>query len=254
MEGYGRRADYERDYYQTRDAATRPVARAVTGRLLDLLPPVRSAVDFGCGVGAWLAALREQGAERVLGLDGDWVSRDLLAIEAAEFRPARLEQPQELGERFDLAISLEVAEHLPPEASAGFVENLTRAADLVLFSAAIPGQAGTRHVNLRWQSEWQALFRQRGYRAFDVLRPAFWNDASIPWYYRQNLLVYARAARKDLCGPLETAAGASPAIVDLVHPELHLRLVRKQRSVRKLLKVLSRRLGERLTGRPSASY
>ena len=254
MEGYGRRADYERDYYRTRDAATRPVARAVTGRLLEVVPRVGSAVDFGCGVGAWLAALREQGVERVLGLDGDWVSRDLLAIDAQEFRPSRLQEPQDLGQRFDLAISLEVAEHLPAEASATFVDNLTRAADLVLFSAAIPGQAGTRHINLRWQSEWQALFRERGYRAFDLMRPAFWNDASVPWYYRQNMLVYARQSRRDLCEPLEAAAGAEPAVVDLVHPELHLRLVRKQGSVRKLLKLLVRRLGERLTGRPSASY
>jgi hypothetical protein len=53
--------------------------------------------------------------------------------------------PEHLVGRFDLAVCLEVAEHLPPERAESFIRELCDLAPVVLFSAAIPGQGGTGH-------------------------------------------------------------------------------------------------------------
>jgi hypothetical protein len=108
-------------------------------------------------------------------------------------RRADLTSPLELGRRYDLAISLEVAEHLPPEAAAGFVASLTRAAPVVAFSAAIPGQGGRGHVNEQWPAYWAELFARHGYEPVDALRPLLWDDPGVEWWYAQNVVVFASA-------------------------------------------------------------
>lgn len=77
-------------------------------------------VDVGCGVGAWLRASKSLGVDEVLGFDGDHIPGDLLEIEQTEFRAADLSKPlPHVGRRLDLAISVEVAKHLPPERAGG---------------------------------------------------------------------------------------------------------------------------------------
>ena len=92
--------------------------------------------------------------------------------------------------KFDLVISLEVAEHLSIERERSFVKDLTLLSDVILFSAAIPGQGGEGHINERYLSEWCLLFGEIGYEAYDIVRPRIWNDASIPWWYRQNIMLF----------------------------------------------------------------
>jgi 2-polyprenyl-3-methyl-5-hydroxy-6-metoxy-1,4-benzoquinol methylase len=102
----------------------------------------RSVVDIGCGIGTWLATALELGVTDVLGIEGDWLDRSLARIADELIVATDLEQPFDLGRRFDLAICLEVAEHLSPAAAPGFIDSLTRHADVILFSAAIPFQGG----------------------------------------------------------------------------------------------------------------
>ena len=97
--------------------------------------------------------------------------------------------------RYDLAISIEVAEHIEPGNAEEFVRLLTGLSDTVLFSAAIPGQGGTGHVNEQWPEYWAALFRASGYGAMDCLRTKIWDDAQIPFWYRQNCLIFAAQRR-----------------------------------------------------------
>lgn len=49
--------------------------------------------------------------------------------------------------RFDLAISVEVAEHLPKEAAETFIDNLVSLSDEVVFGAAYEHQGGVNHLN-----------------------------------------------------------------------------------------------------------
>lgn len=195
----------------TRDEETQFAAGQILSRVLAKYGNVSSAIDVGCAVGTFLATLREMGATEVLGLDGDWVDTSQLVIDPSEFRVMDLRNPVPVGRRFDLAICLEVAEHLPADSAEKLVEFLCECSDTVLFSAAIPGQGGTGHLNEAWLSYWAELFYSWGYAPEDSIRPAIWNDTRIPFWYRQNCIVFKKGISNDpMLLPL-----------DLVHPELY---------------------------------
>lgn len=214
--------EYDTDWHlrhrekNIRSATT--VAELLTAHL-----PIRSVVDFGCGDGVWLKAFEERGASTILGLDGSWTRREDLVIDAESFREVDLTAPQPAARRYDLAICLEVAEHLPPAASTTLVESICGHSDVVLFGAAIPGQGGYRHVNERWQSYWTRHFADRHYRRFDFVRPRIWNDPHVHFWYKQNVAVFVSGMREDLLARLTDAVGATALSVmpeDVVHPDL----------------------------------
>lgn len=151
--------------------------------------PVASVLDVGCAQGVWLSVWRDGGAA-VQGVDGDYVDRARMLIDPADFHAHDLSTPFDLGRRFDLAQSLEVAEHLPASRAAGFVADLTRHADAVLFSAAPPGQGGEHHINEQPYEYWRDLFAARGYALFDCLRPLVRDDPAVSPWYRHNLFLY----------------------------------------------------------------
>ena len=177
-------------------------ARAIVPKLTAAFP-VRSVVDFGCGHGAWLSVWAEAGAT-VLGIDGAYIDRRQLMIDPACFSAADFGEFIDLGRRFDLVQSLEVAEHLPASDAAMFVDTLVTHSTCVLFSAAIPGQGGEHHINEQPLEYWRALFRERGYIAVDYLRPLIVEDAAIIRWYRYNILLYIRDDRiASLSGPVQ---------------------------------------------------
>src|SRR5262245_16370188 len=180
---------YTKSFFRSREQASRRSAERVLPFVFDVVRP-KSVVDFGCGTGTWLDAAKRLGVERVLGFEGEWIrgAEALIAPPAREVR--NLDEPVSVPERFDLAISLEVAEHLKPERASGFVRDLTRAASVVLFGAAIPEQGGTGHIHERWQSYWASLFASEGYRCLDVVRPRFWDEADVMPWYKQNAFLY----------------------------------------------------------------
>ena len=153
-----------------------------------------SIVDVGCGAGTWLAAARRLGVTRTVGVEGPWVANVELASKDIEMHHADLERKlPELG-RFDLAVCMEVAEHLSPERAAGIVEDLCALSDTVLFSAAIHWQGGIRHLNEQPQSYWAALFARHGFGASDVIRPRIWRNGRVSYWYRQNTILYVKGA------------------------------------------------------------
>lgn len=176
-----------------------------------------SVIDVGCGQGAWLAAAERLGSARLTGLDGDWVDRAALRSAGIDFRPTDLAGTITIDGRHDLCISVEVAEHLPAARADAFVEALCRASDVVLFSAAVPQQGGTEHVNEERTSRWAARFDSRGYSAFDLVRGTVWNDPRVAWWYRQNVLVYVRRGSPHFAA--FASAPLPPTPHDLVHPE-----------------------------------
>src|SRR5205823_14322324 len=128
-------------------------AREVVPLILQLMPVI-SVCDVGCGDGTWLRVFRDEGVTDVVGIDGEYMTKDLLQVPLANFQPMYLRQQISVQRSFDLAISLEVAEHLPESRATTFIKDLTRLAPVVLFSAAIPGQGGRDHVNEQWQTYW----------------------------------------------------------------------------------------------------
>jgi SAM-dependent methyltransferase len=210
---------YPENFYERLTETSLPSAKRIVPFVLSLAP-ASSVVDVGCGNGSWLRAFLDAGVPEVLGVDGDWVAVEQLAIPAASFARRALHEPLALPRTFDLAVSLEVAEHLPPERADGFVADLVRAAPVVLFSAAIPGQGGKHHVNEQWPAWWAERFAAHGHVAIDVLRPRFWNDADVKWWYRQNAVLFANDDALRRFPALASARDAAPReLLPLVHPE-----------------------------------
>lgn len=215
-------AEYEAYFYDRRYEWTATAAGRILDLVLPRIPPVWSVMDVGCGVGAWLSVLKERGVAELAGLDGPWVDEKALCIPPECFRRADLSQRLQLGRRYDLAISLEVAEHLPASRAQEFVEELAAASDFVLFSAAIPFQGGYHHVNEQWQSYWAALFARCGHAVRDWVRPCLWGDESIPVWYRENLLLFVAENRLPDLKPSPDGFPDVALPLDLVHPEAYL--------------------------------
>jgi len=100
--------------------------------------------------------------------------------------------------KYDLAMSLEVAEHLKSENAETFINILTSLSDMVIFSAAIPYQPGTEHINCQPVQFWVDLFNKQGFDCFDIIRQLAMKDENIEWWYSQNILVFAKNDKKDL--------------------------------------------------------
>ncbi len=177
-------------YYDWMNERSLRSAEVIVPMVRDLFR-VGSVVDVGCGEGAWLSVYLKSGVREVMGLDGAHVDRRRLRVPAECFRASDLNAPPALERRFDLAQSLEVAHYLPAESAERFVAFLTGLAPVVLFSAGVPGQAGSLHRNEQWPSYWIGLFARRGYVALDPVRPRVWHDERVALYYRQNALLFA---------------------------------------------------------------
>lgn len=178
-------------YYGLLSSTSLPSARAVAPKVFGLIRPA-SVIDIGCGGGHWLAAFRECGVAKVHGVDGTYVDASQLAIPRECFTPHDLSQPFATTATYDLAMSLEVGEHLPASAADGLIALLTALAPAVFFSAAIPFQGGTDHINEQWPEYWAERFAARGFATFDCLRDAFWGHPDIAPWYAQNMLLFVR--------------------------------------------------------------
>jgi SAM-dependent methyltransferase len=207
---------YTEDFFADQVDGSRRSAAAALPIVRELVGNVTSVLDVGCGVGTWLAEWKELGVPLVRGYDGDYVERSELHIAPDEFVPVDLGEPATVprGE-FDLTMSVEVAEHLPESRGEAFADLLTATSDVLLFSAAIPHQGGTHHVNEQWPTYWRHKLQARGFEEFDLLRPRIWNDPAVEWWYRQNLLLYARGDRAE---QLRRVPRPAPPL-DVVHPD-----------------------------------
>src|SRR5579859_1324497 len=108
-------------------------AREIVPLVLELVRPT-SVIDVGCGLGTWLAEFQAHGVRDVWGVDGDYVNVRHLEIPVERFLVRDLTQPLHLDRRFDLILSLEVAEHLPAESADTFVTSLASLGDVIFFS------------------------------------------------------------------------------------------------------------------------
>lgn len=212
---------YKARFYGGQAAGSNLSAQSVLPVVFELVGLPSSMLDVGCGVATWGRAARELGVDDYLGIDGDWVPREQLRVPQEQFWPTDLLQIDHLkiDRRFDLAICLEVAEHLPESAAAKLVKFLTAHADRVLFGAAVPGQGGTHHVNERWQSYWAEMFWECGFDPFDSVRPRIAGDVQIEYWYRQNTILYVRRDDGYLVPP--RAQATTPRALDYILPELY---------------------------------
>lgn len=214
---------YDARFYVDQQRGSLASAEVIVPLVCDLVAPA-SVIDVGCGTGTWASVFAANGVPRVVGVDGSYVDQDQLLIPRESFLTADLSVGMPTNERFDLAVCLEVGEHLPADQTERFVADLARVAEAILFSAAIPLQGGTGHINERWQDEWAGEFSAHGLVPVDVVRPAVWSDDRVQTWYAQNTLLYVARDRALALG------GASALPLRVVHPRLYrLQHARRQR-------------------------
>lgn len=214
---------YDSSFYDETLLTSERSARHIVPLIMQLLN-VSSVVDFGCGTGSWLGQFYVRQVKDLLGIDYSSISYEALQIPGKYLRKENIGQPMDFDRQFDLAMSLEVAEHLPESSAATLVSNLVKAAPIVLFSGAIPHQGGTNHINEQWPEYWAELFAEHDYVPVDALRETLWNDDNVAYWYAQNLIFYVKRDCLNNYPALKPfIASTNPKFLTRIHPKVYVR-------------------------------
>ncbi|WP_051287250.1 methyltransferase domain-containing protein [Algoriphagus mannitolivorans] len=208
---------YRRNFYTYRNRETEYSAKMVLDVLFSYYHPF-SMVDFGCGVGTWLKVGQEKGVHKVLGLEGEWLNKEHLVIDPNDFMYANLQSKINLPDTFDLGISLEVAEHIEEKYADIFIENLVNSSQVILFSAAIPGQRGSGHVNEQWPEYWISKFKCHDFIPIDLIRPRIWDNEKIKTWYKQNIILFCHKDKLKDLPELNSLVATDKKNWSIVHP------------------------------------
>lgn len=187
---------YSSDFYDYINDGSTASARCIVPLMRGAMT-IDSVLDVGAGVGAWASEWLRAGVVDVRAVDGAYAEDSALLIPADRFVAHDLRTPLDLGRRFDLVQSLEVGEHIPDANADALVATLVRHGDVILFSAAVPGQGGENHVNEQPLEYWRQKFGTHGYAAFDWLRPQIADAKRVQPWYRYNTILYANAAGQE---------------------------------------------------------
>lgn len=230
---------YDTRFFQgNRDDRKLASVKTVLNEAMIFLPEIHSAVDFGCGVGTWLAGLQNFGVSEIKGFDGNWVNRDLLVIPQDCFEEVDFDKEVKLNKKYDLAVSIEVAEHLLEKSAKSFIKTLTNASDIILFSAAIPGQGGDNHVNEQWPEYWNKLFNENGFIAVDCLRKRLWDKEDILEFHSQNIMFFVRNSKQAEIKATEGDFCIDRAPMPIINHKRYLRMVTRDLSLMSFFMIL----------------
>ena len=136
----------------------------IARNLFDVFSP-SSVVDFGCGIGSYLSEFKDHGCS-VKGFEPH-VNTSLPVI------PESMRElifnidcgaPIKHTAKYDLALCIEVAEHIEESKADNLVNNICNFSDMVFFTAADVGQSGKGHVNCQPQNYWINKFLNNGHR------------------------------------------------------------------------------------------
>ena len=171
-------------------------AEIIVPEIIRLFEP-KSVIDVGCGIGSWLKVYKQNGIIEFLGIDGFHIKSKDLLIDDRFFIPTDLEtlRPDDF-KKFDICQCLEVAEHLSENAAIRFIENLTSLSDIIIFSAAVPGQTGENHKNEQPFSYWVDIFRLFNFDCYDIFREKYWSNPKIEWWYKQNMFSFIKQGKQ----------------------------------------------------------
>ncbi|MEY3200918.1 MAG: hypothetical protein RIR70_468 [Pseudomonadota bacterium] len=204
---------YDATFYDSASEGSLRSARIIL-RHLQSFANFSSLVDVGAGAGAWSQAALELGKD-VLSIDGNWVKEVERKHPGLTFEYHDLNVTVECKRTFDVAVCVEVAEHLIPTRSYSFVTDLCNLAPVVIFGAALPRQGGIGHINCRPSSFWIDLFARHHFTALDAFRPTFWYDGRVEPWYAQNAFLFVANTRLS-----EFASIPRPSLVDVYHPRV----------------------------------
>ncbi|TAD90633.1 MAG: methyltransferase domain-containing protein [Bacteroidetes bacterium] len=213
--------DYNQDFYADQQVSSLGSAKALLPIINEMFKP-KSVVDVGCGIGAWLQVWNNSfGITDYFGIEAPFILKEMLIVNSDKVLFTDLNREFKIGRHFDIAMCLEVAEHIEPSGAKQFVANLAMLSDVVIFSAAIPGQEGTFHVNEQWPEYWAEKFADNGFVPVDAIRKLIWRDERINYWYRQNMIIFVK--RERLLDYPQLAAACQltdPDFLTRIHPDL----------------------------------
>jgi len=213
---------YDIDFFNTRLDKINKTAEVIVPIVLDLLNP-KSVIDIGCGSGEFLSVFKKKGINDIFGVDGNWVKKENLLIPKNLFLPHNLEKPLKVNRKFDFVICLETAEHIHEKYAKTLVKSLTECGPIILFSAGIPFQYGTGHINEKWLDYWVELFEKECYLPIDCIRKKIWKNKDVSVYYKQNMVLFVK---KNYIGKnkklKEMFKVSENSCLSKVHPDFYL--------------------------------
>ena len=215
---------HDPDIHHTKDA------EHIVPFIIKLFHP-SSVLDVGCGLGTFLKVFIDSGIKDVAGIEGEWLDYTKLLIDKKYVQVIDLEKPFSLERKFDIAVCLEVAEHLSESSAEQFIYSLTSHSDVIIFSAAVPEQGGQNHINEQWIEYWEVLFHKHGYKLYDIIRPFIWNIPEIFWWYRQNIIVCINSSKN--------VSFKTPPVNNYIHPELYLSKIAELNALKERLAALA---------------
>jgi hypothetical protein len=172
-------------------------APPVIESICTVLPNLKTACDFGCGLGLYV---REFNAHSVMCQGYEYSEsyrrhgkRYGLTIQPWDLSDVRFQGPP-TGQKVDVSICFEVAEHVEPALSNKLISILAQSARWIVFTAAPPGQGGTGHINEQPRDYWITEFEKAGchYESelTDKLREQF-KEREVVEYLQKNLSVFS---------------------------------------------------------------
>jgi SAM-dependent methyltransferase len=169
-----------------------PIANAIKAQYAP-----KSIIEIGCGNGDLSKLLSREGIA-VTAIDGysapNFSKDNLITFYKVDLNEAFAVKAffTSLDRKFDVAICMEVAEHLKPEVSEQLIESLTSVSDVIIFSAAVPEQGGDGHINCRNRLFWHNLFEQNKFFLRDTIRSKIRQNPRVGRWYALNTLDYTR--------------------------------------------------------------
>lgn len=160
---------------------------------LDVQFTPQSVIDIGCGAGVFLTLFQTRGVD-ILGVDLETNARTLLDTDFLQFD---LQNELILEKKYDLALCLEVIEHLDKQYEKTLIKSISNAADIIVFSGAKPNQVGENHINCNTKEYWLELFQAEGIVYWPEQNAPFQEFLKVkefnqcPWL-RENMMILHR--------------------------------------------------------------
>ncbi len=169
-----------------------PALKKVTG--------FNSIIDIGCGTGHYLRYCLDNGITDVFGLEGSPHAFESLLVDKNIVVMHDLRKPYTFSRKWDIAISIEVAEHVDKLYTNNYIKILTDSSNIVILTAAQPGQGGTAHVNEQTPEWWKEKFGKFGFTLDEEatnhlkneIRNAKANGGYVTDWFEPNILIFKR--------------------------------------------------------------
>lgn len=181
---------YDKDYFKRIEEAETIQAKSLSEIVIKKYKPKKIA-DIGCATGLYLVPFHEAGVKTV-GYDNAKYAVDKALVPTVK----DVDITKKMRKiRADVAICIEVLEHIEDKYSDQVIDNIAAVTDTVIFTAAQVGQGGTGHVNCQPREYWENKFKVRGFNrdveAEEEIREYVTRKKHEDWF-KNNLQVFIK--------------------------------------------------------------